>query len=397
MRMMRAFLVFLFAYILSQFFRSFLAVIAPELSGELSLGPQALANMQASWIWAFVAMQFPVGWALDTVGPRRTVTATMLAAIAGAAVFAYAGSALHLYAAMALIGAGCSAMFMAALYVFGREHPPERFAVLTSTLIGIGSAGNLLAATPLAWAASEFGWRNTMLAIAAASAVSAILVWTLIRDPERIGGQSPRGLFAGIGDVFKIRALWPLLPLTATGYALMLAERGLWAGPYFAEVHGLEPVARGNALLAMAAAMSLGALAYGPLDRIFGTRKWVVFGGSSITAACFLALGFFDVPLAAAIALMAALGFFGLTYAVLMAHGRSFIPDHLLGRGITALNALFIGGAGILQPVSGAIAARLKAEGAPPESVYSALHTGFGLVLAASLVFYFFSREKAAT
>ena len=54
---------------------------------------------------------------------------------------------------------------------------------------------------------------------------------------------------------------------------------GLWAGPYFSSVYGLEPVARGNALLVMAAAMSAGAMAYGPLDRLLGTRKWVVFGG----------------------------------------------------------------------------------------------------------------------
>jgi Na+/melibiose symporter-like transporter len=234
-----------------------------------------------------------------------------------------------------------------------------------------------------------------MLAIAAATALSAILVWALIRDPERIGGGAPRGLFAGLGDIFKVRALWPLLPLTAVGYALMLAERGLWAGPYFSEVHGLATVARGNALLAMAAAMSLGALAYGPLDRIFGTRKWVVFGGSLVTAACFLALGLFDVALAPAIALMAALGFFGLTYAVLMAHGRAFIPDHLLGRGITALNALFIGGAGLLQPVSGWTIAHLRAGGATPEHAYAMLHLGFGSLLAASLAAYLFSKERA--
>ena len=32
----------------------------------------------------------------------------------------------------------------------------------------------------------------------------------------------------------------------------MLAERGLWAGPYFSSVFGLEPVARGGAVHAAA-------------------------------------------------------------------------------------------------------------------------------------------------
>ena len=42
---------------------------------------QALGNLQAYWIGGFVAMQFPVGMALDTIGPRRTVPALMMAAV----------------------------------------------------------------------------------------------------------------------------------------------------------------------------------------------------------------------------------------------------------------------------------------------------------------------------
>ncbi|NJM30004.1 MAG: MFS transporter [Rhizobiales bacterium] len=77
---MRIFVIFLFGYILSQFFRSFLAVIAPELARELSLDPQALGNLQAFWIAGFSLMQIPVGLALDSAGPRRSVSLLMLAA-----------------------------------------------------------------------------------------------------------------------------------------------------------------------------------------------------------------------------------------------------------------------------------------------------------------------------
>ena len=160
---MRAFLTFLAAYVLSQFYRSFLAVIAPELARELALDPQALGNMQAFWILGFVVMQFPVGWALDTLGPRRTVSAIMLAAVAGAVLFARATSAFDLNLAMVLIGVGCSAIYMGAIYVFGRVNRPDRFALLCSWLLGIGTAGNLLAASPLAFAAETIGWRASML------------------------------------------------------------------------------------------------------------------------------------------------------------------------------------------------------------------------------------------
>ena len=392
---MRIFLTFLAAYVLSQFYRSFLAVIAPELSTELSLGPQALGNLQSFWILGFVATLFPVGWALDTVGPRRTVSLQMLAAVAGALLFAMAESTASLNIAMLLIGAGCGSIYMGAIYMFGRTEAPQRFALLCSWLLGLGTAGNLLAASPLAWAAQSIGWRGAMVAMAAATALSALSILLLIRDPERISTHGSRGLFGGIGEILKIRALWPLLPITAVSYAVVLAERGLWAGPFFSSVYGLDPVARGHALLVMAAAMSAGAMAYGPLDRLLGTRKWVVFGGAAVTALCLALLALPGLPLAGAIVLMGLIGGFGMTYGVLMAHGRSFVPDHLLGRGITLLNVLFIGGAGVLQPLSGWLMARMQDH--PPADAYRTLHLIFAGLIVAGLAVYAFARDNPPT
>jgi sugar phosphate permease len=388
------FAVFLLAYILSQFYRSFLAVIAPELSHEIGLNAQALGNMQAFWIAGFVAAQFPVGWALDEVGPRRSVSLLMLAAIAGAILFARARSGNQLDIAMLLIGVGCAPIYMGALYIFGRVNRPDRFALLSSWLLGIGTAGNLLAATPLAWAAQSIGWRGAMLVIAALTAVSALLVFLLVHDPVTIRSGSQPGVLQAIGKIIAIPSLWPILPLTGVSYAVMLAERGLWAGPYFAEVHGLGPVDRGNALLLMAAAMSAGAMIYGPLDSWFNTRKWIVVVGSALTIAFFLILSFGNLDVGAATLVMALLGAAGMTYGVVMAHGRALFPNHLLGRGITLMNVLFIGGAGIMQPISGAVVTAMKADGIAAADIYARLHFGFAVALAVTLAIYLFSRDR---
>ena len=301
-------------------------------------------------------------------------------------------SALQINIAMLLIGVGCGSIYMGAIYVFGRVNAPQRFALLCSWLLGIGTAGNLLAASPLAFAAETIGWRGAMLGMAAATALSAATVLLLVEDPERITSHARRGLFSGIGDIAKIKDLWPLLPLTGISYAVVLAERGLWAGPYFSSVYGLDPVARGHALLLMAAAMSAGAMIYGPLDRILGTRKWIVFGGGMVTAACFVVLGAVAALPIQPPCCIGLIGGFGMTYGVLMAHGRSFVPDHLLGRGITLLNVLFIGGAGVLQPLSGAFMTAM--DGAEPVKAYATLHLSFGLLLLAGLAIYAFSRDR---
>ena len=57
---MLLFLVFLLAYTLSQFYRSFLAVIAPGLAAELGLTASDLANVSAAWFAVFALAQFPL-------------------------------------------------------------------------------------------------------------------------------------------------------------------------------------------------------------------------------------------------------------------------------------------------------------------------------------------------
>jgi hypothetical protein len=91
------------------------------------------------------------------------------------------------------------------------------------------------------------------------------------------------------------------------------------------------------------------------------------------------------------VAALALLGASGLTYGVLMAHGRFFVPDPLLGRGLTLMNILFIGGAGIVQPISGALMSAMK-DRLPSES-YAMLHVGFGIALIATLVIYLFAKD----
>ena len=149
-----------------------------------------------------------------------------------------------------------------------------------------------------------------------------------------------------------------LVPLTLAHYAPVAGVRGLWAGPYLADVFGLGAVGIGNVTLAMGVAMIAGSLAYGPLDRLLGTRKGVLLGGNLMLAAALLMLwGRPDAGLAWAVAALCAVGFFGMSFPVMVAHGRSHFPPHLAGRGVTFLNLLAIGGAGLAQIASGRLAA----------------------------------------
>jgi hypothetical protein len=53
--------------------------------------------------------------------------------------------------------------------------------------------------------------------------------------------------------------------------------------------------------------------------------------------------------------LLCLFGFAGAYSLVVMAHGLALVPDELAGRGTTALNTALMGGAAIIQAVTGAV------------------------------------------
>lgn len=390
---MRAGLILLcLAYVLSQFFRAFLAVLAKVLETDIGTGPEALAQASGLWFLSFAAMQLPVGWALDKIGPRRTASVLLLIGGAGGAViFAMATSALHINIAMLLIGIGCSPVLMASYYIFARQFPAAQFATLAALMLGVGSVGNLVASYPMAFAAEHLGWRASLYALAALSGLVALGIAAFVRDPE----PAQTDVKGSVLDLLKMPALWVIFPIMLVNYMPVAGIRGLWIGPYLSDVYGATTAQVGTASLIMGIAMIVGTLCYGPLDRIFGTQKWVIFTGNLACAAVIGALVLFvDSGMFIAIALCAAIGFTGMTFPVIIAHARGFIPAHLAGRGVTLMNLFGIGGVGLMQFASGKFHTQItQSHGA--EAAYGALFALFGGLLVIGLVAYLFSRDAA--
>ncbi len=380
------------AYVLSQFFRAFLAVLAGPLETDLGLTPEELAFASGLWFLSFAAMQLPVGWALDTVGPRRTAAALLLVGGGGgAALFAMAANAVHIDIAMVLIGIGCSPVLMASYYIFAREFPPLQFATLAALMVGVGTVGNLIASYPMAISAELIGWRASMAGLAALSAVVAAGIALTVKDPAKLKSDMRGSVF----DLLKMPVLRLILPLMFVHYAPAGAIRGLWIGPYLRDVFDASQSQIGMATLLMGLAMIAGVVMYGPLDRLMGSRKWVNFGGNALTAAAVLTLWAMPQPgMWTAVALMCAVGLCGASFPMMVAHGRSFVPPHLTGRGVTLLNLFGIGGVGLMQFVTGRLHA--GAQGGDVAAPYAAIFGFFGLALVAGLAVYLFSRDNTA-
>jgi MFS family permease len=381
------------AYVMSQFYRSFLAVLTPALTVELSASKAELSAASGAWFAAFALAQFAVGISLDRYGPKRTAAIMLaLGGGGGAFLFAVATAPWMVTTAMALIGIGCAPVLMASVFIFARTYRPAQLAILTSWLVAFGSAGNVIGASPLAAAAEAFGWREVIAALGVITLLIALGIALFVRDPERASSENGTGL-SGYLELLRIRTLWFIIPLIALNYAPAAGIRGLWAGPYLTDVYGADALVIGNVTLFMALAMVGGAFLYGPLDTFFGTRKWVATAGNALGVVSIVVLALNPVPgITQLTVLFVLIGVFGGSYGLLMAHGRAFLPAHLTGRGVTLLNFFSIGGVGVAQFATGAVYEAGVVPGEPAAG-YQALFWFYALTLAVTIVIYLFSRD----
>ena len=208
------------AYVLSQFYRAFLAVLTPVLATDIAATPENLATASGLWFLAFALMQLPVGWALDRIGPRVTTAALLAVAALGAMVFATASGPVAINLAMVLIGMGCAPVLMASYYIVARTYSPAVFGTLAGITIGIGSLGNIAASLPLSMAVEAIGWRGALWVLGGVTLTTAAATYAIVRDPPRVTNSAGGSLL----DLLKMPMLWPVLFMIGASFPMVMAH-----------------------------------------------------------------------------------------------------------------------------------------------------------------------------
>lgn len=356
-------------YLVSQFLRNSVGVIAPDLAMEIGLSAGEIGLLSSAFFFAFAAAQLPLGIAIDRYGPKRCMLVCAAIAFLGALEFAIATTPAGLIAARVLMGLGSSCYLMAPLALYARRFPPERFTVLAGIQMAIGTIGTLLVTAPLAWASAAIGWRATFLVVAGLVVACAGLVAVGVREDgtDRVhpgSGETTRESLKGVLEVARMRAFVPLFLMQAVSYSSYVLIVGLWGGPFLTHVYGYGLTTRGDLLMLPAISHIIGVVVWGHAERIFGAYKPLVLTGALATAGALLllaAIGRLE-PVWLAVWL-AAFGFLPAYIPVLIAHGRSFLPPHLVGRGMTLFNVGTMGGTFVVQLVSGGLIDLFPAQG----------------------------------
>jgi nitrate/nitrite transporter NarK len=389
-------------FLCSQFYRVSLAVIAPRLQGELDLSAESLGLLSAVFFYAFAAVQIPLGFLLDRVGPRATMTVLSLVGSAGAVRFATAGAVQDAVMGQALLGIGMAGNLMGSMKLITHWFSPREFATLSGILMALGTLGNMLATTPLALLTEQLGWRWSFALIGVLTGLLAVIFFALVRDgpPDpKIRPQSSvqrSSLPRMLGVLLRRRDYWLISAGTFFRYGTLVAIQGLWAGPYLIRVVGLSPVEAGNLLLVLNMGVILGAPVGGWLsDRVLSSRKRVVLMGLAGMAIAELALsqGWGEGRGWVLGAIFFGLGVSSAFGQVMYAHIKGLMPAQMTGTALTGVNLFtMLGGATFLHGMGWVVDRWSASTGSEPQAHGAAFLMAFlGVSLALSL--YLCTRE----
>ena len=232
-----------------------------------------------------------------------------------------------------------------------------------------------------------------------AATVIAAIVYLFVPDAAPASSANDRRPFAGLREIYADSRFWRLAPLSATTIGTAWALQGLWAAPWLSDVEGLDRAALVNHLLAMAVALSIGALLLGVLATSLRRRNiqpQAVFGA---VAALFIAMEValilrWPLPSYLPWCFVAAVGAATvLSYAIV----ADYFPKELAGRANAALNVFHIGGAFLVQELVGIVIDHWPIEGTRHPMI--AYQVAFGVVLAfqlAAWIWFMWPRTQAA-
>ncbi len=386
------------AFALSQFFRTCLAVMAPELQHDLSLSPAGFGALSSCFFISFAIAQVPVGVAFDRYGVGGPTRVLLALGVVSALLFVAAPGGGTAMAAQLGLGLACAPVFMGLMHHASATLPPQRYVAFIGRTNALGMVGALLATAPLGWAVHAVGWRLPIALAALCMLGACVGVWRRVHDHGHADAkaETPAAMVAASARLLALPAMWTLIPL-CVAMAAGTAFRNAWGGPYLADVFGLQAGARGMALTVLSLGGFCTALFLPGLVRRSSIQR-TILGWSMLSFLAAVALAAWPAAgLGADLALLTLLGTVGMLHPLVMAHGRDLVPPALRGRGLGVLNSFVFLGSALAAWAFGLIAdAGQRHQWAPAASYGAIFGCAAALVLAGLLPYAFSPRPIMA-
>ena len=208
------FLVFALGYFISTLLRAINATISPELVSEFSLSAGDLGLLSGAYFLGFASVQIPLGYLLDSKGPKKIVSYFLSLTIVGIILFANAKNFQILLLSRLLIGVGVGACLMGPLTAYRVWFQDEMQQRSNSWMLMVGAIGMLSSSLPVQYLLPSIGWRGVFINLAILTFICIVLIVLFIPKwkNSNFDQNSKQGKLSDIWNNDFFKSLVPMGP-----------------------------------------------------------------------------------------------------------------------------------------------------------------------------------------
>ena len=257
------FIVFALGYFISTLLRAITATISPELVSEFNLTSGELGLLGGGYFLGFASVQIPLGYLLDSKGPRKIVSYFLSLSIVGLILFATAQNLTMLLISRVLIGVGVGACLMGPLTAYRIWFQDETQQRANSWMLMVGAIGMLSSSLPVQYFLPLVGWRVIFLSLALLTFVCILLIIIFIPKWQSKSIDNKHSNESKLSTVWKNPLFKSLVPMGFFSYGGLFAIQTLWAGPWMIRVSGYTPEESAQGLFIIYLCMLISFLVWG--------------------------------------------------------------------------------------------------------------------------------------
>ena len=257
------FLVFALGYYISNLLRSITATISPELVSEFNLSAGDLGLLGGGYFLGFASVQIPLGYLLDSKGPKKIVSYFLLIAILGMVSFALSKNFTILLLSRILIGVGVGACLMGPLTAYRIWFQDETQQRANSWMLMTGAIGMLSSSLPVQFFLPIIGWRAIFGVLALLTLLTIFLIIYFIPNWDQKENRKDSEDKGSLKEIWQNNFFKSLVPMGFFNYGGLFAIQTLWAGPWMIKVSGYTAEESANGLFIIYLSLLLSFLCWG--------------------------------------------------------------------------------------------------------------------------------------
>ena len=179
---------------------------------DLGLTTGQIGNIAASYYYAYMLLQIPIGLIVDYWGVRRVSTFGLFCCALGSVILSTAHGFWTAELGRFVTGLGAAGAFICGVKLITIWFPARLFAPLVGLFIMLGILGGVGGHQPLADLINNYGWRQSLRMAAVLGLVLIVLYMIFLKDKKHASAaqydHASQGLIGGVKTVLKRSQSW---------------------------------------------------------------------------------------------------------------------------------------------------------------------------------------------